>query len=232
MVKFKIKCQLGDVMYNLFMQTCLLVHPEVILREEKATGILSEQNLSRSHPDLLWFEAESKLGIEQAREIKDFLSLKPYQGNTRAVVLIAAEELTDAAQNALLKTLEEPPENTVLILGTASEDQLLPTVISRCRVINLTGKNAADASFDKDIEKLLELPMEKRFQFIEKLDKKDEFLPALTAYFRSQMLESNDPKSQKFLKVLLEAERWAKQNVNIRAILEYLMLKLPSDKNE
>ncbi len=193
--------------------------------------MLLENNLSRNHPDLLWFEAESKLGIEEARKIKDFLSLKPYQGSNRAVVLIAAENLTDAAQNALLKTLEEPPPGTILILGASSEDQFLPTILSRCQVINLKSSNKSSEIFDKDIKDLLDATMEKRFQFIEKLDKRDEFLFALTLYFRNQMLEGKSRKPQEFLKDLIDAERWARQNVNIRAILEYLMLKMPSGKN-
>ncbi len=216
------------VMYNSSMLTALLIHPDVKKREERAGEIFLENNLSRNHPDILWFEAESKLGIEQAREIKDFLSLKPYQGNKRAVVLIAAENLTDAAQNALLKTLEEPPDGTILILGASSEDQLLPTIISRCRVINLaTTFISPDGKFDADIDKLRGEPMEKRFQFIEKLDKKEEFLLALTAYFRKLLLQKSDNKSKDFLNNLMEAEKWARQNVNIRAILEYLMLKMP-----
>jgi len=117
----------------------------------------------------------------------------------------------------------------------------LPTVLSRCQVINLENTNSnTDGSFDGDIKRLLESTMEKRFQFIEKLDKRDEFLPALTAYFRHKLLENSagvklihpgGGKYTEFLQDLIEAERWARQNVNIRAILEYLMLKMPSGKN-
>lgn len=245
MVRSRVGCQSGKVVYNSPMLACLLVHPDVSKREEKAEEILLENSISRNHPDLLWFGAEEKLGIEKAREIKDFLSLKPYQGSARAVVLVAAEDLTDAAQNALLKTLEEPPINTTLILGVASEDQLLPTILSRCKVINLTNPTIkTEGSFDKDIKKLLESSMDKRFQFIEKLDKREQFLTALTAFFRQQLLANaaggnqvpppgwNLKQIQTFLQDLLEAEKWARQNVNIRAILEYLMLKMPPGKIE
>lgn len=213
------------------MLSCLLIHQDISRREAKAEEILLENNLSRNHPDLLWFDTEEKLGVAQARQVKEFLSLKPHQGKAQAVVLIAAENLTPEAQNALLKTLEEPPGDTVIILGISSDDQLLPTVLSRCKVFNLenTVLNTG-GSFDTEIEKLQESSMEKRFQFIESLDKRDEFLPALTAYFRSQILEGCDQKSQAFLKDLIEAERWARQNVNIRAILEYLMLRMPFRK--
>lgn len=216
--------------YNHDMLAQLLIHADTERRAEKAEKILGENNLSRSHPDLLWFEAEDKLGVEQAKQIREFLSLKPYQGNSHAVVLPAAENLTPDAQNALLKTLEEPPGEAIIILGVASEDQLLPTVVSRCRVVNLAVSAPAKTSdFTKDIVKLISQGPQERFQFIEKLDKKDEFLNALTAYFREKMLENpTNTKLQVFLQDLIEAEKWAKQNVNIRAILEYLMLKMPS----
>lgn len=229
----------------------LLVHPDLSQRIGAAEKLLKKNNLSRNHPNLLWFSDEEKLGIEQARLIKEFLSLKPYQGQSQAVVLIAAENLTLEAQNALLKTLEEPPEHALIILGVSAEDQLLPTIISRCQTINLEnttsvkGEDKIRAKFEKDIEKLLPSTMEQRFQYIEKLTEREQFLPALTAYFRHKLLEKsvgvplrppNPPPGcpheqvHNFLKDILEAERWAAQNVNIRAILEYLMLRMPVSK--
>lgn len=214
------------------MQTYLLIHADTSKREEKAEEILLENNLARNHPNLLWFSPEEKLGIEQARQIKDFLSLKPYQGSSQAVILICAENLTPDAQNALLKVLEEPPEGTIFILGASSEDQLLPTVLSRCQIVNLSMPATSDkGKYQQEIEKLFGYSMEKRFQFIEKLDKKEEFLLALASYFRQQMLKNlSNRELQVFLSDLIDAERWANQNVNIRAILEYLMLRIPSLK--
>lgn len=215
----------------------LLIHSNNSRRVKEVEKILLENDFSLNHPDLLIFKEDEKLGIEQAKKIQQFLSLKPYQAKGQAVVIIAAENFTLDAQNALLKTLEEPPEEAIIILGVSSEEQLLPTIISRCKTVNLSDENPQVISlkYQKDIEKLLPLDMEKRFQYIEKLDSREGFLSALTAYFRNQLL-SNDvqpPRLHKktinnFLQNLTEAEKWAKQNVNIRAILEYLMLKMPS----
>lgn len=214
----------------------LLIHPETAKRESKVEKILVEQGMTRNHPDLLWFEAEAKMGVEQARQIKDFLSLKPYQGIKQAIAIISAENLTLDAQNTLLKTLEEPPGEVVIVLGVSSEDQLLPTILSRCQIVDLASseqsQNEVIHKYDEDIEKLLNLNSEGRFQFIEKLKERDEFLPALTKYFRKRLLENNAKtltleQIHNFLKELLTAEKWAKSNVNIRAILEYLMLKMP-----
>lgn len=79
-------------------------------------------------------------GIEQAKEIKHFLSLKPvrrYNTVHRVVWVENGELLSREAQNALLKTLEEPPKGTLLILSVPSEHELLPTITSRCQVLRL-----------------------------------------------------------------------------------------------
>lgn len=222
------------------MISCLIIHPKLAEREIEVEKILSKIGLKKNHPDLLWLGEEEKLGVEQAKKIKEFLGLKPYQGKTQAVVVLAAENLTLDAQNALLKTLEEAQEHASIILGATSEEQLLPTIISRCKIINLqnTPTSEVGLKYQDDIEKLLSLDYEKRFQFIEKLEEKEDFLYALTAYFRQCLLTDiqlpmlDKKKVQNFLKDLVKAEKWAKHNVNIRAILEYLMLKMPEKRDK
>jgi DNA polymerase-3 subunit delta' len=98
---------------------------------------------SGSHADVVWIEPESKsrqIRIEQIRDvILAQMSQTAYEGGWRAAVLVGAERMTEAAQNALLKTLEEPPPRTVLILLSDDSSQLLPTILSRCQRIRLTG---------------------------------------------------------------------------------------------
>lgn len=212
----------------------IIIHTDVKKIEEYAENIIADLGFSKNHPDLMWFTPEEKLGIELARKIKDFLSLKPYQSKGQVIVLTTAQNLTPDAQNALLKTFEEHGEGVNLILGVEAEEQLFPTLVSRCHVIYLpsdkTDLNSED-DFRKEIDLLLTNSIEDRFKFIEKLGNKEKFLHALTAYFRHSltlpMCKITHQECLSFLKDLVEAERWAKQNVNIRAILEYLMLKMP-----
>lgn len=174
-----------------------------------------------NHPDILYFKAGEKLGIAEARKIKDHFFLKPYSAKGRTVILENAEVLTTEAQNALLKTIEELPEEATLILGANSSANFLPTILSRCQIEYLPGpKTEVDIS---DVEKLLNSSIEERFAYVEKLKDKDEFLRTLVWYFHQDV-----PKNTDFLKELLQAEKWAKQNVNMRGILEYLMLVMPS----
>lgn len=77
------------------------------------------------------------ISISQARNIKSILSLRPLEGSVLTVIIENAEKLTTEAQNALLKLLEEPPENIYFLLGTHDKSALLPTVLSRVNVVSL-----------------------------------------------------------------------------------------------
>lgn len=98
-----------------------------------------EQNFEK-HPDLLLITAENSIGIDQIRQLKNHLSLKPLEANFKIALLPQAEKLTIPAQNAMLKLLEEPPQNDLIFLSSPSRNQLLPTIISRCHLIHLQEK--------------------------------------------------------------------------------------------
>lgn len=210
----------------------LLIYSSIDRLNEEITKILASHLTSgnANHPDLLYFRAGEKFGIAESKKIKEFFSLKPYSAKGRVVVIENASVLTIEAQNALLKTIEELPKETVLILGTPSDANLLPTIISRCQVIKVQsvlqtafgGTKLKVQSNNEEIEKLLNSSIAERFEYVEKLTDKEEFLHSLVSYFHKNLL--NYPE---FLKKLLQAEEWAKHNVNIRAILEYLMLVMP-----
>ena len=90
------------------------------------------------HPDVLVLEPgdTGSIKIEQVREAVDRATYRPFEGKRRIVIIDEADALVPAAQNALLKTLEEPPSMSVFVLVTARPDALLPTVSSRCPRLN------------------------------------------------------------------------------------------------
>ncbi|MGW8248996.1 MAG: DNA polymerase III subunit delta' [Anaerolineales bacterium] len=95
---------------------------------------------SMQHPDLSLVQAEQVGGVlkvDQVRELQRSLSLTPYQARYRIAVLLRFEEANPSASNALLKTLEEPPQHVVLILTAESGEALLPTIVSRCELLRL-----------------------------------------------------------------------------------------------
>ncbi len=82
-------------------------------------------------------ERQKGIHVSQIRELARITALKPFEGRSRAVIIDPAEEMNAAAQNAFLKTLEEPPPQVVFALVTADERRLLPTIRSRCRRLEL-----------------------------------------------------------------------------------------------
>ncbi len=77
------------------------------------------------------------IGIDDIKKLYTKLYLKPLKSKTKAIIVEDAQTLTIEAQNALLKTLEEPPDNTIIMLGTDNKEVLLPTILSRCQIIEL-----------------------------------------------------------------------------------------------
>jgi DNA polymerase-3 subunit delta' len=80
---------------------------------------------------------QKDLKIDTVRAWLADINLKPYEGRRRVFILHDAEKLTEAASNAMLKTLEEPPPYATLILVAHTAGELLPTIVSRCRPIKL-----------------------------------------------------------------------------------------------
>jgi DNA polymerase-3 subunit delta' len=93
---------------------------------------------SGTHPDFHWVDPETSAGhlsIDQVRDLGRQLALTPSLGRHRIAVLSEFNRATLAAANALLKTLEEPPEHVILVLLAPDTDSLLPTIVSRCQVV-------------------------------------------------------------------------------------------------
>ncbi len=116
----------------------------------------------RNHPDMVWVMPEAEqiarglagradfagtpskdIRIAQIRALQERLSFKPLEAKTRFIFICGADAMNPQAQNALLKTLEEPPPATVLILISSAPGQLLPTIRSRCLKLDFAPLPAA-----------------------------------------------------------------------------------------
>ncbi len=96
--------------------------------------------LSGNHPDIMYVthEKSNSIGIEDIRsQLIDDVAIKPYCSSYKVYIVREAELLTLQAQNALLKTIEEPPAYAVILLLTSNQDALLPTITSRCVKLSL-----------------------------------------------------------------------------------------------
>jgi DNA polymerase-3 subunit delta' len=89
-----------------------------------------------NHPDIIQIKPVGTLiNIAQIRDLRSTLAMKPYEAGTRIAILHDAQSMNPPAGNALLKILEEPPEQTVLVLLATQTQDLLPTIVSRCQQI-------------------------------------------------------------------------------------------------
>ncbi len=98
-----------------------------------------------THGDVHWVRPESKsriVSVEQMRELMREMQLKSGEGEFKVAVIVAADRLNAQAANAFLKTLEEPPAKSVLILLSTEPQRLLETILSRCLRLNFGGEGA------------------------------------------------------------------------------------------
>ena len=99
-----------------------------------------KQVMSGNHPDLIYVthEKPGSIGVDDVREqINDTIMIRPYSSYYKIYIVDEAEKMTVQAQNALLKTIEEPPAYAVVMLLADNPDALLPTISSRCVQLNL-----------------------------------------------------------------------------------------------
>ena len=99
-----------------------------------------KQVLSGNHPDLIYVKHEkpNSIGVDDIREqINDTIMIRPYSSYYKIYIVDEAEKMTVQAQNALLKTIEEPPSYAVIILITTNQEAFLPTILSRCVQLKL-----------------------------------------------------------------------------------------------
>ncbi len=101
-----------------------------------------------NHPDILWLRAESKsriISVDQIRELMQTVNLKPTFAEYKFAIIAAADRLNIGAANAFLKTLEEPPPKSILILLSTEPQRILETILSRCLRLTFAGERKVSA---------------------------------------------------------------------------------------
>src|SRR5205807_7093614 len=97
-------------------------------------------------PDVHWIRPESKsrvITIDQMREVIQQINLKPNEAEYKLAIIVCADRLNSSAANAFLKTLEEPPPKSVLVLLTTDPERILETIVSRCLRLSFAGDGSA-----------------------------------------------------------------------------------------
>lgn len=183
--------------------------------------------------DISFYEDEKAFGIEAFRQIKDKIFLRPVKGNKKAVVLDFFGGATPETQNAMLKILEEPPSSAIIIILGKKKDEFLPTIISRCQVVELSEPLVIE---ETEFPEIVKGGIGKKLVAAQNLsrdkDKAIEFIKNTILYLRREMKKEVDRGINANDKVKsikeLEKARYAlsETNINPRMTLENLFLSL------
>lgn len=118
-----------------------------------------KQAMDRNQPDIIYVthEKPNTIGVDDIRtQINNDIDIKPYSSRYKVYILNEAEKMNQQAQNALLKTIEEPPAYAVILLLTTNADRFLPTILSRC--IRLDLKAVKEAEIKKYLMREYQIP--------------------------------------------------------------------------
>ncbi|OGC68679.1 hypothetical protein A2415_01865 [candidate division WWE3 bacterium RIFOXYC1_FULL_39_7] len=198
---------------------------------------------SENNPDILIISTEKEkknIGIGQVKIAIKFLQEKPFSHENKILIFDKAERLTTEAQNALLKTLEEPPEFALIFLLTPTASALLETVQSRCKKINpdqTRGTNSAETvSSEKDaannFEDILKMRVGERLELAIELAKEERedlinMLDNWVVQGREVLLKNPTAENAENLNLTLQLKQdLEKTNVNARLGLENVFLHL------
>jgi len=222
-------------------------------QEMKNTAFALAEFLKISSFDVLYIipkEGKSDISIEQIRKAKKHLSLSAYNSLYKFVIIDNAELMNSEAANALLKTLEEPQGNTILILITPKPELLPKTILSRLQEIRFKpiSLNQIYKNFlNKDYINLLQKPLNDVFRAIEQISKaslaesrreETEIFPLLDCwlfFFRDLLINRSATNQQrdKFIKIIKEIQKTkdliSTTNINQRLALENLILSIQTN---
>jgi DNA polymerase III delta prime subunit len=175
------------------------------------------------------------VGIEDVRKIGEKLFLKPFKSDKKAIIIDLSLGITIEAQNGMLKTLEEPPTSTIIILTAGNIEDFLPTILSRCKIFEIKeGQQALDVNFQKIVERILKSTEGERMEISQEYGKDREtaliFAESTIAAAEIMLREKDQNEMEEYSKLintLNQAYGVLKiSNVSPRLILENTLLKL------
>ena len=204
----------------------LLIGGSAAARQKQANEITGD-NVSSWDYHIL--DAQEKVGIEDIRELISKLDRKPLNSPLKAALILEAQNLTIESQNALLKTLEEPPENTVIILTAPTVEALLSTIGSRCLKIEVTAQERKIENMNKFINS----NSYERWLLADQLNL-DAWLSLWREKFLELVLESSPKKEMvvrivKYLKLIIKAQSLKKRRSSPKLLNSILLFEVPTE---
>lgn len=225
----------------------LIFHPSQNQQQQALSFVIDKGwvNAKPPHTNLVWINAdETGIKIKAVRELISQSSYGSYSQQKQVFVILSAEQSSQPAQNALLKILEEPPENIQIVLTSSQPKRLLPTIHSRCKKINLSlpeklekAQKELDTETIKNIAQQIssnDFNYEQAILLAEQFQQREDasaLLFALITHFHQKLSQKNQGKtntnkSTKITRHLLSAYQDLHQNLNVRLALEHTFFKI------
>lgn len=214
------------------------MHAFVISSKNLEKGIEEAKSLSKKEKvndfDIEILSFEEAFGIDDVRKIQKKIFLKPFRGKKKSLVIVLKTGITIEGQNSMLKLLEEPPPSSLIFLITGNHLSLLPTVLSRTKVIELKEERESN---DENLNRFLGLEIDGDSLALAQEISKDKnsailWLENLIFSAREKMLSnlSNKTESVKLRKLIHQVELshydLKNTNSNPRLVLENLFLNI------
>lgn len=185
-----------------------------------------------SHPDLTIIESDNGIGIDQIRNLSRKMSLSAYDSLTKIAIIKDAHSMNREAQSALLKLLEEPKGDTLLMLLCDHAELLLDTIVSRAQEIRFPfTKTQAVKDFSLKLKELQKVSFSKRFAFAKEMadsGQTKELVESWIADFQKEL--SNNVDSKKYLDRVKRMEKVLRTlkttNANERLALEQILIEI------
>ena len=190
-----------------------------------------------NNPDLKLIQPDKeedlyKVYIENIRDLKSFMSLKPHSSEYKLAVIEDADVMTTEAANAMLKILEEPPKKSVLILISSKPRMLLKTILSRCETVVFPPAPEIQTD-EKDkalsgLRKIARQSMAERIKYAKQIYEKENYIELINLWLKSLRPQLRDkPTTAPVLRNLLQLSRIVSQSqYNHRIALERFFINL------
>jgi DNA polymerase III delta prime subunit len=183
-----------------------------------------DNKINPNNPDIFIINQQSGWTIQLVRQIKHFLSHKPFNHQNKIVIIYQSDNLNIESQNALLKTLEEPGNNNYLILSTAKPSKLLPTITSRCQSIKL--KNNHQSTKDTPLQITHQIKKDLFKSDTLSKDKKQilSYLENQLKIYQKLLLKNPNKSNSLLIQRIIKAIQMINSNVDPKSALDFVFL--------
>ncbi len=224
-----------EIMFLMFARntSILLAVPPSAAHTEAVMAFCHLSPAQQNIPDLHFTNTEDvPLTIEAARQMTQDMQMHPYQSDKSTFVIFHIDRASVPAQNALLKSLEEPPAHVQIILTSDRPDQVLSTIQSRCQTIKVgeTTEGVKDTQEVQELVKALQISSHgQAITLAEKYKERSDALKIvqdLLFFLHAQNQQSPRPQLIEALQTTLNTQGLLEKNVNVRLAMEELFFKL------